>query len=84
MGSLMRFSKKEVWVKPFSEKVAKRVKRIPTGELDLWTDQALIELGRCLANYTRNRDVYYLNEALNGAEALHAVIDELHNRAVQK
>jgi hypothetical protein len=74
------FKKKTLWVKPFSEKVAKRVSRIPTGELEMWTDQAIYELGRCLSSYQKSREQVYLDEALNGAEALHAVVDEMHKR----
>jgi len=74
------FKKKEPWVKPFDEKIASRVKKIPTGELDLWADQALVELGRCLSMYSRSRDLSYLKEALTGVEAIHAIVDELHNR----
>ena len=74
------FKKKEPWVKPFDEKIAKRVKKIPTGELDLWVDQSLIELGRCLSMYSRSKDSIYLKEALTGAEAIHAIVDELHTR----
>ena len=72
--------KKPEWNKPFSEKLAKRVARIPTGELELWADQALYEIGRCLSGYTKSRDKYYLQESLNGAEALHAVVEELNTR----
>ena len=74
------FKKKEVWSKPFSEKIAKRVKKIPTGELTLWVDQAMLDLGRCISQYDRTRDSYILEEALTGAEAIHAVVDELHTR----
>lgn len=75
------FSKKTTeWKKPFSEKIAKRVSRIPTGELAMWAEQAMSELGRCLSSYERTRDQLYLEEALNGAEAMHAVIDEYHRR----
>ena len=73
-------TKKSVEAKPFSEKLSKRVSRIPTGELEMWTDQALYEVGRCLSGYQKNRGQVYLEEALKGAEALHAVIDELYNR----
>ena len=77
----MMFSKKSAeWNKPFSELISKRVARIPTGDLAMWSEQALSEIGRCLSNYERTRDVIYLNEALNGAEAMHAVIDEYHRR----
>ena len=74
----MMFSKKSSdWKKPFSEKVAKRVSKIPTGELEAWVDQSTYEIGRCMSSYTRSREKVYLDEALLGAEALHAVIDEL-------
>ena len=74
------FKPKEPWTKPFSEKVAKRVKKIPTGELSFWVDQAMYDLGRCVGQYEKTRDEAYLKEALLGAEAIHAVIDELNNR----
>lgn len=80
---MMSFFKKEPWTKPFSEKVAKRVSRIPTGELEAWADQALTEVGRCLTNYTKSMDKIYLDEALKGAEAIHAVINELHTRMIR-
>lgn len=69
------------WDKPFSEKVAKRVARIPTAELEMWIEQAVFEVGRCLSGYKKNRELVYLTEARNGAEALHAVIEELHKRS---
>lgn len=76
----MFFKKKTVWEKPFSEKVAKRVSKIPTGELEMWAEQSLYELGRCLSAYSKNRESFLLDEALNGAEAIHAVVNELHTR----
>ena len=80
MEHMMSFFKKEAWTKPFPEKVARRVSKIPTGELEMWADQAITEIGRCLSGYTKNRDNVYLDEALKGAEALHAVVDQLHTR----
>ena len=77
---MMSFFKKEVWNKPFPEKVSRRVSKIPTGELEMWADQAITEIGRCLSGYTKSREVFYLDEAVKGAEALHAVIDQLHIR----
>lgn len=77
---MMNFFKKKVWNKPFSEKVAKRVSKIPTAELEMWADQALFELGRCLSQYSKNREKLYLNESRTGAEALHAVVEELYRR----
>lgn len=72
--------KNKNWDKPFSEKIAKRVAKIPTGELEMWVDQSIYEIGRCASAYTKNREQVYLNELLNGAEALHAVVHELHKR----
>jgi hypothetical protein len=74
------FNKDKTWTKPFSEKVAKRVAKIPTGELELWAEQSLYELGRCISGYQKSREPFYLNEAQKGAEALHAVVEELHRR----
>jgi hypothetical protein len=79
---MIPFRKKNVtWEKPFSEKVARRVSKIPTAELEMWIEQAVYEVGRCLSNYKKNRELVYLTEARNGAEALHAVIEELHKRS---
>jgi len=78
------FKKKSPWTKPFSEKVARRVSKIPTGELIIWADQSLFDLGRCLSNYEKNKDKLYLEEALLGAEAVHAVVNELHIRMTTK
>lgn len=77
------FKKKNIWDKPFSEKVAKRVRRIHTTELEMWIEQATYELGRCMSVYSRNRDVAALEEALTGAEALHAVVNELYARTTK-
>jgi hypothetical protein len=75
--------KNEDWTKPFSERVAKRVAKIPTAELEMWIDQSLYEIGRCMSSYSKNRETVYLTEALTGAEALHAVIDELNSRTTR-
>ena len=77
------FKKKEPWIKPFSEKVAKRVVKIPTAELEMWIDQSVYEVGRCMSLYSKSRETTYLEEALLGAEALHAVVDELKQRATR-
>ena len=72
--------KKAPWVKPFPEKLAKRVAKIPTSELEMWVEQSIVEISRCMSYYARKRDVTYIQEATAGAEALHAVLDELKNR----
>jgi len=79
MKKLFSKSNKD-WNKPFSEKVAKRVSRIPTAELEMWLEQSIYEVGRCLSGYTKSREMVYLQEARTGAEALHAVVEELYKR----
>lgn len=74
------FKKKPKWDKPFSEKIARRVSRIPTGELSVWADQTIYEVGRLLGQYERNRSVETITELAEGAEALHAVVHELNKR----
>jgi hypothetical protein len=75
---------KKIWIKPFSEKVSNRVAKIPTMELEQWIDQSLYEIGRCMTTYNKQRDSTFLKEALVGAEALHAVIDELARRTIRE
>jgi len=75
--------KREIWIKPFSEKVSNRVAKIPTAELEQWIDQSLYEIGRCMTLYSKQRDTTFLQEALLGAEALHAVVDELTRRTTK-
>ena len=77
---MVKFPRKKAWDKPFSEKIAKRVRRIPTGDLAVWADQSIYELGRLLAIYERNRTPEAIKELTDGAEALHAVINEINKR----
>jgi hypothetical protein len=79
----MKLFKDKDWDKPFSEKIAKRVSRIPTAELEMWIDQAIYEVGKCLSSYQKSREKVYLDEARNGAEALHAVVEELYKRSTK-
>lgn len=71
---------KKSWDKPFSEKIAKRVSKIPTGELTQWADQSLYDIGRLISAYERSKEKVYLDEMAMGAEALHAVVHELNRR----
>ena len=83
MARTMKLFKKDEWDKPFPEKIAKRASRIPTSELEMWIDQSIYEVGRCLSGYTKSREPFYLEEARTGAEALHAVVEELYKRSVK-
>lgn len=73
---------KPVWDKPFPEKVAKRIDKIPTADLPMWAEQALFELGRCLSAYEKTRDSAHLADALTGVEAAHAVVNEMYRRSM--
>jgi hypothetical protein len=77
------FKKKDTWDKPFSEKVAKRVSKIPTAELEMWIENSIYEVGRCMSGYSKSRELFYLEEARIGGEAIHAVVEELYKRTAK-
>jgi hypothetical protein len=76
--------KKKVVVKNFSEKITKRIARIPTVELETWAENSLSEIGRSLSGYHKNRNDVTLEEALTGAEVLHAILEELKERTSKR
>lgn len=78
----MKLFKQRYGNKPFSEKLAKRVKKVPTSELASWAETSLADIGRCLSQYEKTRDELYIKEALTGAEAVNALISELYDRTV--
>lgn len=69
------------WDKPFSEKVARRVARIPSHDLLTWSDQALTGVSQALSAYGRNQTPENLAELSTGAEALYALIYEMDKRS---
>ena len=77
------FKKNSTWDKPFSEKVAKRVAKIPTAELEMWIENSIYEVGRCMSGYSKSRELFYLEEARVGAEAMNAVVEELYKRTAK-
>jgi hypothetical protein len=68
------------WNKPFSEKISKRVSKIPIAELEQYADQSLYDIGRNLSAYGRGKNKEYLEEALLASEVLHAIVDEIYKR----
>ena len=77
------FKKKtEPWVKPFPEKLANRVSKIATADLIMWLDQAMSETNRSISNYQRSNEPLELENMLVGAEAINALVSELHRRTV--
>jgi hypothetical protein len=76
---MVSFRKKH-WNKPFPERIAKRVARIPTPDLTTWADQTLYEISRLLGIYERSRTPEAVKELVTSTEALHAVIEELNKR----
>jgi hypothetical protein len=61
-------------------KIQKRVSRISTPDLVTWSENALFVVGRELTGYLRTHDKALLEEANMGAEALHAITQELIKR----
>jgi hypothetical protein len=76
------FWRKKTIEKNFSEKVARRVSKIPTADLPGWIEQSLYETNRTLSTYQASGDSMHLNDLLLGAEAVNALISELYNRHV--
>lgn len=74
------FKKKEVREKT---KIEKRVAKIPTAELLSWSDQIMYSVGRNLSNWQKSQGDFSLEEARIGAEALHAIMEELTERAIK-
>ena len=72
--------RKKRWDKPFPQKIAKRVSRIATGDLTMWADQSIYEIGRLLSIYERHRTPEAIKELTEATEALHAVVHELNKR----
>jgi hypothetical protein len=75
-------NKKEPWLKPFPEKLANRVAKIATPDLITWVDQAMSETNRCISAYQRNGETVFVEDMLIGAEAINALVSELHRRTV--
>lgn len=73
---------KEPWLKPFPEKLANRVAKIATPDLITWIDQAMSETNRCISNYHRGGEISSVEDMLVGAEAVNALVSELHRRTV--
>lgn len=72
----------EPWVKPFPEKLANRVSKIATADLIMWIDQAMSETNRSVSVYQRSNEPVELDNMLIGAEAINALVSELHRRTV--
>lgn len=80
---MVKFPRKKKWNKPFSERIAKRVSRISSYDLTTWADQTIYEMSRLLGVYERTRTKQAADELVMGAEALHAVAEELRKRTTE-
>ena len=77
---MVNFLKNKNWNKPFPEKIAKRISKIATNDLLMWTDQALTGVYQSLSTYGRNQTPENLSELSTGVEALHALVAEMEKR----
>lgn len=62
-------------------KLQKRVAGISTPDLVTWSENSLYIIGKEVTGWMRTKDEFHLDEALLGAEALVAVIQELKQRS---
>jgi hypothetical protein len=65
---------------PQPTKLQKRVEKIGTTDLILWSENALFAIGKNLTHWSREHDDALLDEAHLGAEALLAITAELKKR----
>jgi chloramphenicol 3-O-phosphotransferase len=78
----LKFWERKPLEKPFSEKLSRRVSKIPTADLSMWIEQALSETNRSMSAYLSSGNNIHLDDALVGAEAINALVSELHRRTV--
>lgn len=76
---MMIFGKKQAGPQ-LPGKLIKRVEKIGTTELVLWSENALFTIGKNLTHWERDRRPELLEEAHMGAEALLAITNELKKR----
>lgn len=60
--------------------ITRRVSALATADLTAWADQAIYTTGRYLTLYGRTGDARDLEEALTGAQVLHAIVAEIKQR----
>lgn len=65
-----------------AEKARRRVARMKTPDLPGWGDQAFTELSMSYREWRRHEQSVNLEDAIVGAEALLAVLEELRSRGV--
>jgi len=74
------FWKKETVPVYYSDKLVKRVAKIPTADLIMWVEQALSETGRLCTSYIKSPNPSDINDMIIGAEAVHYLVTELRRR----
>lgn len=77
------FTRKK-WDKPFPERIAKRVTKLTTQDLNIWADQLLYDIGRSLSAVNRDQIEANMKQLSTEAEALHAIVDELNKRMARR
>jgi hypothetical protein len=72
--------KRKKWDKPFPERIAKRVTKLSTQDLNIWADQLLYDIGRSLGAFNKDQIEENMKQLSTETEALHAIVDELNKR----
>jgi hypothetical protein len=78
------FGKKEKSTKVYSERLIKRVSKLPSGEIVFWADQAMSEIGRSIYAYDTTHEEVHINEAMEGLRVLEAIVMEIKYRATTR
>lgn len=78
----LKFKQKRPLEKPFPEKLARRVSKVPTADLLTWAEQALSETNRSLYAFQSSGNEVHISDALMGAEAANALISEYTRRTM--
>jgi len=63
-------------------KIERRVTRLPAADLSMWAEQTMSSTGSSFGLWQRRGEDADLAEARLGAEALAAILSELHRRSV--
>ena len=76
--------KRKKWDKQFPERIARRVSKLNTQDLNIWADQLLYDIGRSLSAVSRDPIDENMKQLSTEAEALHAIVDELNKRMTRR
>lgn len=66
---------------PAPSKLARRIQALPTSELIPWAETCLYDAGRCLSEYRKSGEAFWLTDAEQATDTLHLLVSEIKGRA---